>query len=134
MLLPGCGSDINEPEDVTPPGVAHTIPSDGDVNVSTTVAPKVGFNEAIKYVGNGFFLVHDGQNVSGTSRLTEGKTNELCFIPNQPLDEGQVYTIRLDGSTISDLANNEAEYWRYSSARNFLLNDHSVIRLASLSV
>ena len=28
----------------------------------------------------------------------------------------------------------EAEYWRYSSARNFVLNDHSVIRLASLSV
>ena len=26
----------------------------------------------------------------------------------------------------------EAEYWRYSSARNFVLNDHSVIRLASL--
>ncbi len=132
MLLPGCGSDINEPEDVTPPGMANTIPSDGDVNVSTTVAPKVGFNEAIKYLGNGFFLVNGGQNVQGTSRLTEGRTNELCFIPNQPLDEGQVYTIRLDGAIISDLANNEAEYWRYSSARNFVLNDHSVIRLASL--
>ena len=28
----------------------------------------------------------------------------------------------------------EAEHWRYSSARNFMLNDHSVIGLASLSV
>ena len=26
----------------------------------------------------------------------------------------------------------EAEHWRYSSARNFVLNDHSVISLASL--
>lgn len=88
--------DTDGPEVVTHPTVISAYPTDDETQVSVTTNIVVEFDESMneQETGNAFSLMKDATEVQGTiSWSDDGKT--MTFIPNNPLEDGTAYRIRV---------------------------------------
>ncbi|MEL6868395.1 MAG: Ig-like domain-containing protein [Pseudomonadota bacterium] len=118
VALAGCGggggsNTISTPQpppvDSTPPTLVSSEPVDGAGPVSIVTNPTVAFSEALDAAtvsGASVSLINaNGFRVRGEVRY-DGATNSVIFSSTEPLAEGCLFTMRVDG--VTDAAGNAA--------------------------
>lgn len=88
--------DTDGPRGVTHPTVISVNPQDNEPEVDVTTNIVVEFDESMneQETGNAFSLMKEATEVQGTTSWSDdGET--LTFIPNNPLEDGTTYRIRV---------------------------------------
>ena len=113
-----------EPPDTTPPAVTSVFPADGATGVSTTVAVRVTFSEAMNSAtinGSTFVLRGNSGDVVSAAVSYNSGSNTATLSPSVPLAVGEVYTATVVGSVggVADASGNSlaANYiWSFTTA------------------
>ena len=99
--------------DKTPPGITDVTPKDNETNVVNSATIQVAFSEPMAVntvIDNGSFVVLDNASirVPGTFIPSPPPTGTSTFIfkPTAPLVSGTRYTVTIDNTFVTDMAEN----------------------------
>jgi hypothetical protein len=99
--------------DKTPPGITDVTPKDNETNVVNSATIQVAFSEPMAVntvIDNGSFVVLDNASirVPGTFIPSSPPTGTSTFIfkPTAPLVSGTRYTVTIDNTFVTDMAEN----------------------------